>query len=133
MYTYFNLRLSRRNRKIVTSPRIIFLAFVALLLFVNENLSPFRNSEEAEKLDKLNVKLAQLSQERKRLEERVASLSGPQIDLDLLEERARIVLRLVAPNEVLLLSNKVASDQQDHNSKDYKSNRQAGQIASNGL
>ncbi len=40
--------------------------------------------------------------ERERLEHRVGLLSGPRVDLDLLDERARHVLGLGGPDELVL-------------------------------
>jgi cell division protein FtsB len=47
--------------------------------------------------------LATLQEERKALDQKVSNLSPEHLDLDLLDERVRATLNLVAPNEVVIM------------------------------
>jgi cell division protein FtsB len=50
-----------------------------------------------------DARLAALQAERKTLERKVADLSPDHLDPDLLDERVRATLNLVAPNEVVIM------------------------------
>ena len=58
-------------------------------------------SNEAEEL---RAEVAALKAERATLEHRVARLRSESLDLDLLDERARAVLNLSAPDEIVILN-----------------------------
>ena len=77
---------------------IIYFAFIAL----QGNHGMTRLATVHEDIRDLNVTLASLRQERDELENRTHRLSSDYLDLDLLDERARLVLGLVRPDEILI-------------------------------
>ena len=63
-----------------------------------------------QQLDSAQAELVQSSAERAALEQRVALLSNSSLDLDMLEERARVMLNFSDPDDVVVFdpSNKPA-------------------------
>lgn len=55
------------------------------------------------RIEKTKVQLAQIRQERIRLEHRVSLLRSDSLDPDLLEERARAVLNFAHPKEIAII------------------------------
>lgn len=54
-------------------------------------------------VEKAKVQLAQIQAEREKLEHRVSLLRRSSLDPDLLEERARAVLNLAHPDEIVII------------------------------
>lgn len=57
--------------------------------------------KENRKLAQLKLELADVQQERAALDKKVLGLSSNSLDLDLLDERARLVLGMAGKNEVV--------------------------------
>lgn len=60
--------------------------------------------KEERKRDALQEQLAQVRAERKGLEKQVSGMSSSSLDLDLLDERARVVLGFAGQDELLVSS-----------------------------
>ena len=95
------------NRRILrTLPAIAGLALVGYFGFHaaygDRGLLSFRSIEQdiAEK----SVQLASLRDRQQTIERRVALVSGPEVDGDLLEEEVRGLLGWTAPDEVVILA-----------------------------
>ena len=58
--------------------------------------------KESRKLDMLKSELAEVSQQREALDKKVKRLSSQSLDLDLLDEQARLVLGMAGKNEVVI-------------------------------
>jgi cell division protein FtsB len=57
--------------------------------------------KESRKLEELKAELAEVVAERETLDAKVHGLSSNSLDLDLLDERARLVLGMAGKNEVV--------------------------------
>jgi len=57
----------------------------------------------SEQIQEARAHLDELSAERKTLERRVSNLRADHLDPDMLDERARIVLNLARPDEIVIL------------------------------
>ncbi|WP_316014546.1 septum formation initiator family protein [Roseobacter sp. HKCCA0434] len=77
---------------------IVYFAFVAF----QGNHGLTRLAAVNEEIRDLEVTLAGLQLERAELENRTRRLSASYLDLDLLDERAREVLGLMRPDEILI-------------------------------
>lgn len=62
--------------------------------------------KETQRLEQVKAELEEVTAERKALDARVSRLSDASLDLDLLDERARVVLGYAARNEVVIFTNK---------------------------
>ena len=60
------------------------------------------------KVEKAETLYASLSDERRELEARVALLRPDNLDPDMIEERARVMLNFAHPNEIVILDSKPA-------------------------
>lgn len=94
-----------------TRPALGGLLFFALLLSVGAyftfaavqgDYGLFRRAEIQVEADALRAELAQLEAEVARMENLTLRLSDDYLDLDLLDERARDVLGLLRPDEVVV-------------------------------
>jgi cell division protein FtsB len=57
----------------------------------------------SEQIQEARVHLDELSAERKALERRVSNLRPDHLDPDMLDERARLILNLARPDEIIIL------------------------------
>jgi cell division protein FtsB len=57
--------------------------------------------KESRKLELLKIELAEITSKREALDKKVRALSSQSLDLDLLDERARLVLGMAGKNEVV--------------------------------
>ena len=57
----------------------------------------------SEQIQESRVQLDELSAERKALERRVSNLRPDHLDADMLDERARLILNLARPDEIIIL------------------------------
>lgn len=92
-------------RQIVTpAAYILLLGFIAVFahsgLQSDYGLAAFREAGDEER--RLQAELDALRAERGEMENRVLRLSDRYLDLDLLDERARAVLGLVRPDELVV-------------------------------
>lgn len=55
------------------------------------------------KVEQTTLQLAKIRSQRQKLEHRVSLLRSPNLDPDLLEERARAVLNFAYPNEIAII------------------------------
>ncbi len=89
------------------SYRVIIFLSVILAYFafsaLNGERSIIRYFYLQKEIASRKVIAAQYEQQKRTLEEKVKHLSNSSLDLDLLEERARIVLNLAADDEFVLL------------------------------
>ncbi|RED13098.1 hypothetical protein POI8812_01497 [Pontivivens insulae] len=86
----------------VASVGVIGLTLYFCFTAVQGNHGLARLAEVRQQTQDLEVTLALLEQERAVLENRVARLSDDYLDLDLLDERARDVLGLARPDEIII-------------------------------
>lgn len=78
---------------------LVYLVFHAL----NGNHGLYAYLKEQHKRETQQIKLAELTEQHKQLEKRVAFLSDGALDLDLLDERARLVLGYSNPEERVVI------------------------------
>ncbi len=64
--------------------------------------------KETRKLEQLKAELAEVNAEHDALEKKVKGLSSDSLDLDLLDEQARLVLGMAGKNEVVYFLNEQA-------------------------
>ena len=98
--------MDRLNWRQVTIPAAYFLLVGLIAVFVHSGfqseygLAAFREAGDEER--RLQAELTALKGHRAELENRVRRLSDEYLDLDLLDERARVVLGLVRVDEVII-------------------------------
>jgi len=92
------------TRIITPAAYILLLGVIAVFahsgLQSDHGLAAFREAGSAER--RLAGELETLRAERERLASRVLRLSDRDLDLDLLDERARLLLGLVRPDEIVV-------------------------------
>lgn len=82
------------------------LLFVCALFYlgfhtVSGERSVFALFKETKRLESLKAELQEVTAKREALEKKVRLLSSSSLDLDMLDEQARLVLGLVGKNEVV--------------------------------
>jgi cell division protein FtsB len=98
--------MDRFNWKQVVGPAIYILLVGVIAIFAHtglqgeHGLSAYREAGSEEK--RLSAELAALKAERESLENKVERLSRRNLDLELLDERARAVLGLVREDELVV-------------------------------
>jgi cell division protein FtsB len=100
---YWSRRL-RRWAGVVIGPAlgIMLTAYFAFNLVIGDRgLLAWRRLTE--QIQTENTHLAALQAERKALDRKVSDLSPDHLDPDLLDERVRASLNLIAPNEVVIM------------------------------
>lgn len=82
----------------------IFLVFAVFYIgfhAVSGERGVFALFKETRRLEALKAELVEVTSQREILEKKVRLLSSDSLDLDLLDERARIVLGLAGKNEIV--------------------------------
>jgi cell division protein FtsB len=59
-----------------------------------------------DRTEEIIARIGEAKAERQAWERRVSQLSGPEIDRDLLDERQRLMLNAVHPNDIVILLNR---------------------------
>lgn len=104
------MQLVAPKRKIMVPLKSLFssflIGFVLLYLIfhaLNGNHGVYALFKEQKRASSNALILADLQQERQKLEHRVNMISGETLDLDLLEEQAKRVLGYSNPNEIVYI------------------------------
>lgn len=93
----------KRSWRTVTSALMFALAFFYLGFHaLNGERGFYALLKEERKRDALREELAQVRAERESLEKQLSGLSAESLDLDLLDERSRVVLGYTAKDEVVV-------------------------------
>lgn len=93
------------SKKVTSSLFWVLVLFYLGFHAVSGERGVFALFSETRKLAALNEELTQVKQQREDLDRKVRGLSNHSLDLDLLDERARMVLGLADKNEVVYFLN----------------------------
>jgi cell division protein FtsB len=81
---------------------LTLLAYLSYHAFVGER-GIYTHARLEKEVQTLTKELDRLTGERRNLEHRIALLSPPDIDPDMLDERARAVLNFADPREIMII------------------------------
>ena len=100
-------RLGRRNRLVSFIRRSALVAVIGYVAFhvLRGDIAPNALLEQARELQEAEGTVAELQTRHDRLQDRVSRLSRDSLDLDLLEERVRVMLGWARPGEYVFVVN----------------------------
>ena len=100
-------RLGRRRRLVSFVRRVALVAVVGYVAFhvLRGDFAPNALLEQQHELQAVESTVAELQVRHDRLQDRVARLSRASLDLDLLEERVRVMLGWAGPDEHVFVVN----------------------------
>lgn len=95
-------------KRFYRSAAVILVLFYLSFHSVSGERGLFAWFKETRRLESLNIELNAAVKEREVLETRIKHLSNASLDLDLLDERARIVLGYAGRDEAVILTPDIA-------------------------